>query len=30
MSNTENGEIKKWFEKSRFLTSEAADIFKEL
>lgn len=30
MSNTENGEIKKWFAKSRFLTSEATDIFQAL
>lgn len=30
MSNTEHGEIKKWFENSRFLTSEATDIFQAL
>jgi hypothetical protein len=30
MSNIENGEIKKWFENSRFLTSEATDIFQAL
>lgn len=30
ISKTENGAIKKWFEKSRFLTSEAADIFEAL
>jgi hypothetical protein len=30
MPQTENGEIKQWFEKSRFLTGEATDIFQAL